>query len=166
MGDTSKFTVTATGKNLTYQWQFLDNGVWKNSGMTGAKTATLSVPITAARDGQKYRCVVTAGNGSTAESAAAAVLVKPVITVNPNNFTGKIGETAKFTVAASGTGLTYQWQFNDNGVWKDSGMTGAKTATISVPITAARNGQQYRCVVKAANGTTAESAAAKLTVKS
>ena len=166
VGDTAKFTVTASGTNLTYQWQFLDNGAWKNSGMTGSKTATLSVPVTAARDGQKYRCVVTAGNGSSSESAAAAVLVKPVITANPSNFTGKIGETAKFTVTATGTGLTYQWQFLDNGVWKDSGMTGAKTATISVPITAARNGQQYRCVVKATNGVTAASNAAKLTVKS
>ena len=109
--------------------------------------------------------MVTAGNGSTAESAAAAVLVKPVITVNPNNFTGKIGETAKFTVAASGTGLTYQWQFNDNGAWKNSGMTGSKTVTLSVPITAARDGQQYRCVVTSSNGSSAESAAAAVLVK-
>ena len=167
---TVKFTVTASGTNLSYQWQFLDNGAWKNSGMTGAKTATLSVPVTAARNGQQYRCVVTSANGTSATSNAAKLMVAPKITTQPQNYTGAVNTTAKFTVGASagvsGVTLTYQWQFLDNGVWKDSGMTGAKTATLSVPVTTARNGQQYRCVVSSSNGTSTASNAAVLKVGS
>ena len=28
----------------------------------------------------------------------------------PSDFTGQVGETARFTVAAEGEGLSYQWQ--------------------------------------------------------
>ena len=159
---TVKFTVAASGTNLKYQWQFLSSAGWKNSGMTGANTATLSVPVTAARDGQQYKCVVTSANGSSAITNAVKLIAGVKITAQPKDYTGNINATAKFTVAAAGNNLSYQWQFNDNGVWKDSGMTGAKTATLSVPITAARNGQKYRCVVKSTNGTSEVSSVATL----
>jgi hypothetical protein len=157
-----KFTVTAS--NATYQWQFFANTGWQNSGMTGAQTTTISVPVTEARDGQKYRCIVKFADGSTQTSNEVSLKVQAAITTQPQNASGKVGETAKFTVAASGTNLTYQWQFYSSTGWQNSGMTGAKTASISVPITDARNGQQYRCIVTSANGTSATSNAAKLTV--
>ncbi|MBR5371092.1 MAG: leucine-rich repeat protein, partial [Oscillospiraceae bacterium] len=159
---TVKFTVAASGTNLKYQWQFLSTSGWKNSGMTGANTATLSVPVTAARDGQQYKCVVTSANGTSATTNAVKLIAGVKITAHPKDYTGNVGTDAKFTVSAAGNNLSYQWQFNDNGVWKDSGMTGAKTATLVVPITAARNGQKYRCVVKSANGTSDTSDAAAL----
>nr|MCR5305267.1 hypothetical protein [Oscillospiraceae bacterium] len=61
--------------------------------------------------------------------------------------------------------LKYCWQFNNGHGWKNSGMTGCKTATLTVPATAARNGQQYRCIVTAPNGITEISKEVKLTVK-
>ena len=166
VGSTATFSVTATGDNLSYQWQFCAPGTsaWNDSSMTGATTATLSVPVTAARSGQQYRCIVTNPSGSDT-SNAAKLLVKPKITTQPKSVTANAGDTVQFTVAASGGNLTYQWQFKAPGTttWNDSGMTGAKTATLKVEATSARNGQQYRCVVKNANGT-ATSNAATLTV--
>ena len=44
--------------------------------MTGAKTATITVPVTAARNGQKYRCIVTSSNGTTVTSSTAILTVK------------------------------------------------------------------------------------------
>ena len=44
--------------------------------MTGNKTTTLSVPVTVARDGQKYRCVITDANGVRTYSEAAKLTVK------------------------------------------------------------------------------------------
>ena len=167
IGNTAKFTVSATGKDLTYQWQFCDNGTWKKSGMTGAKTATLNVEVTAARNGQKYRCVISSNDLSTTSNEAKIIVTEsasaPVITAQPKNYSGAIGNTAKFIVAASGTNLTYQWQFCDNGTWKNSGMTGAKTATLIVEVTAARNGQKYRCIVSS-NGLSTISNEAKIIV--
>ena len=169
VGDSVKFTVAASGTGLTYQWQFKAPGTstWYDSSMTGAKTKTLTVEATAARNGQQYRCRVTNEAGTTTSSAATlTVLSKPAITTQPVSRTVAAGDTIKFTVAATGGSLTYQWQFKAPGTstWNDSSMTGAKTASLSVPATTARNGQQYRCKVTNAAGTTTSSAAT-LTVR-
>lgn len=59
------FTVTATGNNLTYQWQYSANGgsTWADSPAVGNDTPTLTVPATNSRNGYMYRCIVTAGYG-------------------------------------------------------------------------------------------------------
>ena len=150
ISEVASFAVEAVN-DVSYQWQFKSTLGWKDSGMTGAKTNKLSVPVTAERDGQQYRCAVTL-NGKTAYSQAAAIHVKPAITSQPTTQELEIGKTAKFTVAASGTNLSYQWQFLSTSGWQNSGMTGAQTATLSVPVTAARDGQQYRCVVSNSAG--------------
>ncbi|MCC8081747.1 MAG: hypothetical protein LIO80_07050, partial [Lachnospiraceae bacterium] len=171
--------VEATGTGLTYQWQYKSAGgtMWHDSGLTGATTATLSVPVTEARDGQQYRCVVTDGDGNTVTSEAATLTVSDdgdltdeeelSITLQPSDYTGSVGDTATFSVEATGTGLTYQWQYKSAGgtMWHDSGLTGATTATLSVPVTAARDGQQYRCIVTDGDGNTVTSDAATLSVE-
>ena len=64
-GDTALFTVTAAGYQVTYQWQYQNAGSqeWKNSSMAGSRSSTLVVPVTGSRNGQKYRCVLTDGDG-------------------------------------------------------------------------------------------------------
>ena len=169
-GKTVKFTVKASGGALSYQWQYSkDNGAtWSNSTMTGYKTATLSVEVTSARNGYRYRCVVKNAAGSATSGSAKLTVsgVKPAILVQPKSVSSVEGKTVKFTVTAAGTGLSYQWQYSkDNGAsWSNSTMTGAKTATLSVEVSLARNGYRYRCVVKNSVGSTTSSSA-KLTVK-
>ena len=167
VGANAKFTITAGGTNLKYQWQYRtsSSGSWTNSPATGNKTASLTVAVTAAKNGYQYRCKVTNGNGSV-YSQAATLKVKPAITTQPASKTAAAGSTVKFTVAASGPNLKYQWQYrtSSTGSWNDSPAAGNKTATVSISATAAKNGYQYRCVVKNGNGT-AWSNAATLTVK-
>ena len=43
--------------------------------MKGNGTSTLSVPVTAARDGQKYRCVITSGTGRVVTTETAVLTV-------------------------------------------------------------------------------------------
>ncbi|MCD8132734.1 MAG: hypothetical protein LUE19_02635, partial [Clostridiales bacterium] len=64
------------------------------------------------------------------------------IITQPEDYTGTAGSTAVFEVEVTGSGLTYQWQYLNAGAstWRDSGMSGADTATISVPVTEARDG--------------------------
>ncbi len=172
-GSTAKFTVKASGTGLTYQWQYsIDGGdTWKDSPATGNKTATLSVPATATRNGYKYRCVVKSGTAKVTSKAATLTVTagaadaKVTISTQPASVTAAVGGTAKLTVKASGTGLTYQWQYSTDGgsTWKDSPATGNKTATLSVPATATRNGYKYRCVVKSGTAKVT-SKAATLTV--
>ena len=89
------------------------------------------------------------------------------ITTQPVGKTVAEGATAKFTVKATGTGLKYQWQYrtSSTGKWQAASATGNKTATLSVPGTAARNGFQYRCKITDGSGNVKYSNAATLTVK-
>lgn len=139
--------------------------------MEGSQTAALSVPVTNARDGQKYRCVVTGENGASVISnvvylTVGAVDTTPVIVAQPEDFTGAAGETAQFTVQATGTGLTYQWQYSNAGsnIWRNSSMEGNDTDTISVMAASYRNGQKYRCIVTAEDGRSITTEAAVLNV--
>ena len=70
-GEIAEFSVTATGDNLSYQWQqSTDNGQsWTDiDGATGASYATEA--STASMSGYQYRCVVSNSAGSATSSAA------------------------------------------------------------------------------------------------
>ena len=76
------------------------------------------------------------------------------ITTQPGNATVKVGETATFTIAASGTDLTYQWQIdrNDGNGWVNiAGATATSYTTSTVNISC--NGFKYQCVVSNSAGT-------------
>ncbi|MBR4343605.1 MAG: caspase family protein, partial [Lachnospiraceae bacterium] len=90
------------------------------------------------------------------------------ITSQPADVSTSAGTTVTFTVGASGTGLTYQWQTSKDGgnTWLNSGMTGYNTKTLTVSATIDRNGYKFRCVVTDKFGTKATSKAATLTVAS
>ena len=82
------------------------------------------------------------------------VVTAPSITTQPGNATVKAGETATFTIAASGTNLTYQWQIdrNDGNGWVNiDGATAAIYTTSTVDIIC--NGFKYQCVVSNSAGT-------------
>ena len=82
------------------------------------------------------------------------VVTAPSITTQPGNATVKVGETATFTIAASGTDLTYQWQIdrNDGNRWVNiDGATAASYTTSTVDISC--NGFKYQCVVSNSAGT-------------
>jgi len=74
-----KFAVTATGSNLTYQWQVsTDNGsTWGTPGSaTGAATTRITLnSVTTLMDGYKYRVIVGGPCGSPQTSAIATLHV-------------------------------------------------------------------------------------------
>ena len=173
-GTTVKFSVTVEGTGLKYQWQTSKDGgsSWVDSGMTGYNTNTLTVSAITARNGYKFRCVVTDKNGTKVISNAATLIIgsgtttELKITSQPADITTADGTTVKFSVTAEGTGLKYQWQTSKDGgkTWVNSGMTGYNTNTLTVSAIADRNGYQFRCIVTDKNGNTATSNGAKLSV--
>jgi len=82
----------------------------------------------------------------------------------PTDCKGAIGDTAVFSVAATGDRLTYQWQCNTGSGWKDSGAVGNKTATLSIGITEARLNYRYRCVITDRHGDSVTTAAVRMTL--
>ncbi len=151
-GTNTSFTVSAGLTTLpTYQWQVSTNSGVSYSNLTntgiysGVTTATLNLtgaPL--ANNGYLYRVQVggTCTPGVTSDGALLTVSQSPVITVQPNAQIVCEGSTVVFTVAATGTGLTYQWQ--KGGV--DIG--GETTSSLTLPAVVAATAGNYRVIVR------------------
>ena len=167
VGSTATFTaVAATG---TYQWQLSTNGggTWANiSGATSASYTTAAA--TTAMNSYQYRVVVTGQCGSTTSNAATlTVNTAPAITTQPTSLSLCSGSAASFTVAGTGTALTYQWQVSTDAgaTWNNIGAANAATYTIAAVATTDNN-KQFRCVVSGTCTPAVNSNAATLLVSS
>ena len=168
-GQTASFTVAATGSGLSYQWQrqASGGGSWAN---VGTNSNSYTTPVTTAADnGAKFHCLVSNLGGSVTSNEATLTVnaVAPVITVHPSDRTVNEGQTATFTVTATGSGLSYQWQKKPSGgSWANvTTGTGGITAsyTTAATIITDDNGAQFHCVVTNGVGSV-NSSAATLTV--
>jgi hypothetical protein len=158
-GQTATFAVVAAGTApLGYQWQ--KNG----ANIVGATAANYTTPVTATSDsGSTFRVVVsnTAGTvtGAAATLTVTTTAVVPIITTQPTSQTVTSGQTATFTVVASGTApLSYQWQKNG------ANIAGATAANYTTPVTATSDSASTFAVVVSNTAGTVTSAAATLTV--
>ncbi|HUI93899.1 MAG TPA: DUF2341 domain-containing protein, partial [Chitinivibrionales bacterium] len=107
-------------------------------------------------------CYQSQMSGASWLSFSSVTVSPPSITSDPSNTTVNAGQTASFTVGASGGGLTYQWQRYVGAAWQD--VAGATTATYSFTTAyPTDNGAQFRCHVHNSMGD-AYSNAATLTV--
>jgi len=145
-------TVTSTGA-ATYQW-FKDG-----SAIAGATTTTYTLASTTAASAGNYSLVATNWLGSTTSTVAALTVISPVsITTQPTAQTVIVGNTATFSVVATGSApLTYQW--SKDGV----AISGATAATYSIAATTAANAGSYSVIVTNSVGSVT-SAPATLTV--
>ncbi len=166
VGGTAKFTVAATGTGLTYRWQYRYPGEsWKNSGYASGRTPTLQFSALAKYNNLQYRCKITDANGNTVMSSVVKLTILPKITAQPKSISAAVGETARFTVTATGAGLKYQWQYKyPDGSWTNSGYASGKTAALSFAALAKYNNLKYRCRITDANGKTVTSSAVTLTI--
>jgi immunoglobulin I-set domain protein len=98
--------------------------------------------------------ILFAGCGSYSASGNGGPIA-PYITTQPVNQTAKAGQTATFSVVASGTSpLSYQWQKNG------SSISGAASANYTTPATTtADSGEQFRVVVSNTAGSVTSNAA-------
>ncbi|MBN1492014.1 MAG: immunoglobulin domain-containing protein, partial [Phycisphaerae bacterium] len=162
IGSTAAFTVAATGDGpLTYRWQ--KNGSNLNNGghYSGVTTTTLTVSGADAGDVANYRCVVTAGCGSVISGTAALSLrAATVILQHPLPQAVPQGDTATFTVTATGDGaLTYQWRKNGANLSNGGHYSGVTTATLVVSNADSGDVADYACVVTAGCGSTTSNGA-------
>src|SRR6266851_1224613 len=158
-GQTATFTVVASGTApLGYQWQ--KNG----ASIAGATAASYTTPATTTSDSGSAFAVVVTNTAGTVTSASATLTVNPapvapVITRQPGNQTVTAGQTATFTVVATGTApLAYQWQKNG------ANIAGATAASYTTPATTTSDSGSAFAVVVTNTAGTVTSAAATLTV--
>jgi gliding motility-associated-like protein/uncharacterized repeat protein (TIGR01451 family) len=110
VGDSISIVVSATGSNLTYQWSIGTNDI------LGATNDTLTFdPASTLDNALNYNVTISSGNCSvTSNDASITINTTPSITLQPANQTACLGDSISFTVTATGTGLTYQWNIGTN----------------------------------------------------
>jgi glucose/arabinose dehydrogenase len=118
-------------------------------------------------DGNLYYCRYN-GGGLWQIKYEGPAQVQPAITGQPSDATVNSGNTATFSVAATGNGLAYQWQYQPSGsstyanLADDAVYSGTATATLTIKATEAQAGR-YRAVAANSVGS-ATSNGALLTV--
>lgn len=141
VGSTVVFSVSATGLPApTYQWNF--NG----ASILGATSPTLTLSKVQLKNVGSYTVTVSNSLGSVTSSAAtlSGTSPTPIILTPPANLTVTAGQTATFSVEATGTeALTYQWRRNGFPI---VGATGASLVLSNV----SRTDADYYDVVLAA----------------
>jgi uncharacterized protein (DUF1800 family) len=159
-GQTVTFTVVATGTGpLSYQWQ--KNGV----NISGATSASFTIPATAASDSGSFDVIVSNAAGTVTSTSVTltvnAAASAASIATQPKSLTVTAGQTATFTVVAAGTApFTYQWQRNGANI---SGATSASFTTAATAIT--DSASMFDVIVSNSLGTIT-SVAVELTVTS
>lgn len=88
------------------------------------------------------------------------VIGPPSITIQPQSATVTEGESASFSLAVSGSGLSYQWQQSSDGGQSWLAISSATSDSYNTGATSmAMNGTQYRCVITNAAGSVTSVAA-------
>ncbi|MEY4307827.1 MAG: hypothetical protein RL422_30 [Bacteroidota bacterium] len=166
------FSVTATGGNLTYQWQVNNGTGWANLANTGiyygvtTSVLRLSSSLDASYSGYKYRVIVSGSCSPSITSSELTLTVNQPVSINsqPSNAEVCANSSTSISVSATGAGLTYQWQVYSSGTWStiSNGATysGTTSNTLSIlSATSALNGLQYKCVISGTCSTLISSAA-------
>ena len=154
-GKTATFSVVATvaaGSALTYQWKK------DGADILGATFSSYTTPTTSSADNGSTFSVSVGNSAGTVTSSNAtltvtAVAVAPSITGQPFAQPVTAGDTATFTVEATGTApLRYQWKKNGTPI------SGATNSSYTTPATSmADSGTEYSVAVSNDLGTASSS---------
>ena len=150
-GQPATFYVRVSKTGLTYQWQVSKDGgaTWKDCVSTGYNTDFMYFFAKPSYSGWMYRCRISDGTRVifTDEVTLTVTAIEAAITEQPSDVSVLAQETAAFTVAATGTNLSYQWQVSKDGgtTWKNCTSTGYNTKTLSFSAKLSYSGWMYRC---------------------
>ena len=153
-GKKVKFSVKASGKNITYQWFTRANAESEWQPVAGGNKKDLNVVASKANDGSQYYCHIQNADGEV-DSAVVTLTVTPqppTIKTQPKDAKVKIGGKAKFKVKASGKNVTYQWYYRTSETGEWILLEGATKDKYEVKVTAEMIGWQFRCLAKNADG--------------
>ncbi len=160
VGSTATFSVTASGPGtLTYQWQKNGANLTNGGNLSGVTSTNLMLTNVAMTDAGAYNVVITGvGSVTSAPPAVLTVIQLPVITMQPLDFfEANAGSMASFTVAASGAGLSYQWQKNSVNLTDGGEISGTQTPTLTLSSVTSGDTANYAVVISNSAGSVTSS---------
>ena len=165
-GRSISFSVTASGDQLSYQWQYQGISSTKWNNFAGATEASMTKTAASGWDGWKVRCVVADGFGNTVYSDVVTIKITQElkITKQPESVTAEAGRSISFNVMASGGQLSYQWQYKGTSSAKWNNFVNATEMTMTKTVASGWNGWKVRCVIADGFGNTVYSDVATITI--
>lgn len=148
-GNSVSFSVIATGTALIYQWR-KGSILLSNAGsVSGATSPTLTInPVNTTDSASNYNVVISGACSPNDTSIDVALAVNTLINTQPTNKTTCIGSSVSFTVAATGTGLTYQWEKGAVVLSNGGAISGANSPTLTInPVSAADASSNYKVLI-------------------
>lgn len=179
-GSVATISVTSSATSPSYTWQASANGTsgWADvvngtpsgASYSGANTAVLTTTTASI---YYYRCLVAEGGTCTATSSTSTLVVNTIsITSQPISVTTNSTGIASYSVTASGSGLSYQWQENTGSGFSNisnggtnptyAGATSSVLTIANPPLS--MSGYTYQCVVSNACGTVTTNGTSTITV--
>ena len=160
------FSVIAAGTPVpSYQWQRSSDAGATWTAIAGATTPSYTTSaLSLADSGLRFRVVASNSAGTATSDAAtltvSAAAVAPIITTQPADVSVAAGQTASWSVAASGSPTpSFQWQLSTDGGASFANINGATGSSYSLATAAADNGRRVRVVVTNVQGTVTSRAA-------
>ena len=161
-GATAKTSITAVGDGLSYTWYYKNKGASAYT-KSSTTTNTYSTTMDSSRNGRQVYCVIKDKYGNSVKSNVVTLSMGTALKISkqPANAVAAYGATAKTSVTARGSGLSYTWYYRNVGesAYTKSSIT---SSTYSIAMDASRNGRQVYCVVKDKSGNSVKSSVATL----
>jgi hypothetical protein len=168
---TMDYVVTNSSATTAFNWTGSSNAAWVTLSTPGGnlpatETAIVTASLTSAVNSLPvgtHSATLTFTNTTSGFVTTRQVTLNiaaqtfPSIQSPPQPLTVDVGDSASFSVSATGGGLTYQWQKGTTDI------SGATESTYSILTTTADSAGTYRCIVTNGIGS-ANSIAALLTV--
>ncbi|HUJ10342.1 MAG TPA: pectinesterase family protein [Verrucomicrobiae bacterium] len=142
-GNNGSFSASVAGLPApSLQWQ--ENGT-DIADATGVPLVLTNVQYS--QDGYVYSLIASNEAGVAVSNATLHVIVTPAISQQPTNLTVSVGQSASFSVTASGVPApTYQWQKNNASILNET------NSTFTIPSVQGSDMANYRVVVSNAAG--------------
>ena len=156
-GGSASFKVSATGKNIKYQWKIkrANEDEWKDAGGSGSKTPEVKFSgVGLGANNAKLRCKITDANGKHIYSDTVKLYVFG-ISSSPQTKYVKKDTHVTFEVKAAGKDLEYQWwqKKASDPDWYEASGSGARTSKLDLGAVSPKlNGMRYRCQVYDSEG--------------
>ena len=149
-GQSVIFAATATGSNITYQWQTSTDGGISWTDISGANGNTYSLSnLTTAQNDHQFRVLVFSCNSTGLQSNAAILSVNATTTIVEQPISGNVCEGSSYTLTANvvGNNLSYQWEVSSDGGNTFSPISGAINNSLTINnLTPAQSGYLYHLI--------------------
>ncbi len=155
-GISAVFAVSAGGSpTLHYQWQFA------GADIANATSSFYIISNPQFNQSGNYQAVITNSYGAvTSAVATLTVNAPPMITSQPQGENLTVGDTASFTVAATGsTPLSCHWLFNNISLSDNARISGSQTTQLTINGVLVSDTGNYQAVIVNSFGSTNSSMA-------